>query len=111
MPFLVPEERSEPYEANESIDAAEPADPIESSEPALPIDPIESTEPAEPIESTDPSLATESTDPVDLHDQCEMSISILGSKSAGGPYAASDSAETTTLSPCARRTPITATTR
>ena len=110
MPFLVPEERSEPYEAKESIDAAEPADPIESSEPALPIDPIESTEPTEPIESTDPSLAIESTDPVDLHDQREVSISILGIEGRGWPYAVSASG-TAKLSPRARRTATTATTR
>ena len=64
-----PAERSDRFDANESIEDADQADPIERTEHAEPIDPIERTDPTEPIESTEPSLATERIDPEDRTDQ------------------------------------------
>ena len=62
-------DRSDRFDANESMEEAEQADPIEKTEHAEPIDPIERTDPTEPIESTEPSLANERIDPEDRTDQ------------------------------------------
>jgi hypothetical protein len=55
-------------DANESTDAAEPAEPMESTEQAEPTEPIERTEPTEPIERIDPSLAIERSEALERSD-------------------------------------------
>jgi hypothetical protein len=55
-------------DANESTDAADPAEPMESTEQAEPTEPIERTEPTEPIERIDPSLAIERSEALERGD-------------------------------------------
>ncbi len=62
-------------DSNEAADATEPTDKIEPAEPTEPTDNTDPTDPIERIEPREPMLSSES---VDLIDQREPSVSLMG---------------------------------